>query len=174
MIVLFDFMSNGFLTAFMKIKMGRGKKVLTIINGKLDSYPAKGWVEGKRFYYFDRETKKDNKNKIPKFIDFEDNKENPIKRLFNVPVVTINEVTGKFVSQQDGSTLGTFDAIRQENYILRALQRPDLPNNILLIVVVIAVILCLLVSVMTLIQVMKIPGLIQGLKAMSNIAGVNV
>jgi hypothetical protein len=174
MIVLFDFMSNGFLTAFMKIKMGRGKKVLTIINGKLDSYPTRGWVEGKRFYYFDRETRKDNKNKIPKFIDFEDNKENPIRRLFNVPVVTINEVTGKFVSQQDGSTLGTFDAIRQENYILRALQRPDLPNNILLIIVLVAVIICLFVSVACLVQVIKLPGMIESLKAMSNIVGVNV
>ena len=122
-LLLFNWLSNGFLMSFIKIKMRRGKKVLVIINGKLDSYPSTGWVEGKRFKYYDRETRRDNKNKIAKFIDFEDGKPNPIIRLFGVPVIMIDEVNNKFVMVESGELGGTYDPIQQEQYIIRALQR---------------------------------------------------
>lgn len=166
--------SNGFLWAFLKTKAGRGKKVLTIVNGLLDSYASKGYVEGKRFYYFDRETKKDNKNKVPKFIDMVEGQPNPIRRLFNVPVVTIDEVTGKFVTQDKGELVGGFDPILQENRVIRALERPNENDKILLICILIGVILLVLLGAFTVFNVLKIPAQIESLKAITSVVGVNV
>ena len=172
--ILLNLYTDGFLLAFVRTKAGRGKKVLVLVKGQLDTYYSKGWISGRKFYYVDRETKRDNKNKVPKFVDFDPNDENPIFRLFNIPVVMIDEISGKFIHNRTGELSGTFDPIQQENLIIRALQKPSDEKSILLVIVLIGVILLLLVNAFIVMTLLKIPPQIESLKAVSQVVGVNV
>lgn len=146
---LTNWLSSGFLIFFIRAKMSRGRKVLVINRGMIESYASLGWLEGNHFCYFDRETKRKEKNKVSKRLTVQEGT-SPFFRLFGVTVVMIDEKTNNFILP-NGDVKNGFDAIKQENLLLWALQRPRDTEKLLiwLIVIMVAVILVLMVSGMS-------------------------
>jgi len=174
--MLLNFISNGFLLAFIKTKAGRGRKVLTIIKSPLEFYASKGWIEGNRFKWYDNETKRKEKNKIAKALDIEEDKPSPFFRLFGVPVVFIDEATNLFINFRAHRITGNIDALNQENMIMWALQRPAQQEKLILflIILIIVCIISLFVVGFVAYKVNMLQTLIQGIRAINPVNAVNI
>ena len=174
---LANFMTNGFFLSWVKAKASRGRKVLIIMRTKLSYYPAFGHIEGDCFVWKDRETKRDNKNKIPKRAKLPDPSNSPFFRLFNVWVTFMDESNNSFISMKDYSEISGYDPITQESLIMRALQRPTFGENkqLLIIIILVGIIVLLLLGAAIYVKVNTLPAIIQNVRAIpASIAGVNV
>lgn len=140
---LANFMSNGFLWSFIKCKISRGHRILIIMHSQPRSYPAYGWVVKEKMYYYDRETKKNDKNKTAKSIVIQDGM---FTHTFGVWMAEIDEKTGNVI--MPGKDAGqSFDSYLQENLIIQALQRPTDTKSLLIVILLIGVIVLALVAV---------------------------
>ena len=177
---LLNFMSNGFLMAWVKAKISRGKKILIIMKTKLGFYPAYGKIQGDSFIFLDRETKKDSNNRIPKRVKIPDDQKSPFFRLFNVWVCFVDESTNTFTqirTNGSASEISGFDPILQESLILRALSRPtfEQKKTIFFIIIIILLIVIFFMMIFLIVKVVGLPEAIRIVRVGENVvSGVNV
>lgn len=178
---LLNFMSNGFLVAWARAKITRGKKILIIMKTKLGFYPTYGKVQGDSFVFYDHETKRDNNNKIPKRLKIPSDRKSPFFRLFNIWVCFIDESTNSFTSiraEGDAPEISGFDPILQESLILRALNRPtfEQKKTMLFIIIIIGIVILLILGIFIAVKVNALPEAIRGFRAVAGpvVNGVNV
>jgi hypothetical protein len=174
-------MSNGFLIAWTKAKISRGKKLLIIVKTKLGFYPAYGKVQGDSFIFYDRETKRDSNNKIPKRLKIPSDRKSPFFRLFNIWVCFIDESTNSFTSirsEGDAPEISGFDPILQESLIMRALSRPtfEQKKTIFFVVIIIFLVILFFMMIFLIIKVTSLPQAINVARGVAGqmVSGVNV
>jgi len=173
----FNWWSNGFFFSIIKTKASRGKKVLVINKSPLEFYSSKGWIEGKRFKWYDRETKAKEKNRLSKALDINDREPSPFFRLFGVTCVMIDEATNSFINPRTMVNSGGIDSMNQENLIMWALQKPSEVQNLtifLIINLVVGVLILFMVGYLVF-KVGQLPALINAVKPVVNtITGGNI
>jgi len=139
---LIQFLSNGFLSVFLKAKASRGRKILINVRSKTTHYFVTGLIEGDFLVFDDRESKR-NKQKTPKRLAIPSDK-NIFYRAFGVTTCNVDEGDNKFILPE-GSSVSGFDAIKHSNLYTRALTKPAEIDGDLVKKLLIAIgILCLL------------------------------
>lgn len=143
--LLINFLSNGFLNIFMKVKASRGSKLLVKVRSKTQHYFVSGVIEGEFLVFHDRESKS-MKNKTPKRLVVN---VNDFYRAFNLICIDVDEAKG-IIIKPDGNEVEGFDPIKWNNILTRALTKPSLDQDELMelqkkltIVAIILTIVCL-------------------------------
>jgi hypothetical protein len=169
--IIINWLSGGFFSVFIKVKLSRGRLVFVEVKSKLVHYYVPGRIQGGFLVYHDRESKR-NKQKEPKRLAIPE--DNVFYRSGGCNCVKVDEDKNcLFVFNLDG--VSGFDAIKWSNLLSRALTKPALEDDgktrILIIVILIAVILLAFGLVMVYVKIGSLQQAIQGL---GNVAGVNV
>lgn len=127
---------GGFLGPFMKVKRSRGKKVLIRIRNPVQDYFRAGAVEEGILVFKDREG---NNRRIPMIPGV-------VSRAATVYWVEIDDEKNCFFKRESAEAVSSFDAVRVDSYIVRALVKPGLFGDntvrgllILVIVLLVAV-----------------------------------
>lgn len=134
---LMQFLTNGFLWTFLKIKGSRGKKVLVEVRGKMQNYYTTGVIQEGWLIFRDNVAKAAGRKAqkrlaVPTYA---------VYRKLNVNCINVDEERN-CVLMPDLRGVSGYDAIKWEGYLVRALTAPKLQDNsILLIVILIAVLL---------------------------------
>lgn len=169
---LANFFSNGFLWAFIKTKTSRGNRILTIMHSQPRNYAAYGWVEGQKFKWFDKETKRNNNNKIPKSVAIQ---KGMFHQTFGMWMCEIDEATNNII-MPDKTLMKGFDAILQEDLIKQALQKSNEDQSKLIIILLCIVGFLSLVGVILGIVVMQKMGVLQldvsALRSLTNVTTI--
>ena len=129
---MINFLSNGFVGTFIKVKASRGKFCLVRINGITGEYYRTGTLDGEKLRY---------KNRDKKFrtivVGVED-----AKRIIGVNGFEVDDVKGALV-KKDFSVVEGNDPEKVDNLIVRALTKPTLISMnekiILLLLIIIIV-----------------------------------
>lgn len=132
---IINFLSNGFVGTFIKVKASRGKFCLVRINGITGEYYRSGTLDGEKLRY---------KNRDKKFktitVGVDD-----AKRIIGVDGFEVDDIKGAIV-KKDFSVVEGNDAEKVDNLIVRALTKPTLISMnekiILLLLVVILLAVC--------------------------------
>lgn len=159
MFALMNWLQGGLLFPFLRVKVSRGKLVLVKIRGVLQDYYRPGHIDGDILIYTDKIKGKKQTKRISV-------NENSIFRSVGVNCIEVDNIKNAVV-KKDFSIVSGFDAVKIDNYIVRALTRPVIGDNkekIMLIIVALtffAVLFCIF-------KVMSVESLVQGL---GNIGG---
>lgn len=168
---LINWLSNGFLTIFLKVKASRGRLVLVNVRSKLLHYFVAGRVEGEYLVYHDRESKK-SALKEPKRLVIPD--EQVFYRAYGVNAVNVDEATGS-IFKMDLKGVTGFDPIKFSNLYSRALTKPSLMEDknlkTMIIVILVAVIIVGLGLYIVYSKLGSIGSAVEGIK---QISGVNI
>jgi len=129
-----SFFLGGFLKPFMQVKRSRGKKVLVRVRNPIQDYFRAGSVEEGVLLFKDREK---NTRRIPMM-------NGVVSRAATVFWVEVDDEKNCFFKRDTGEAAGTYDAVRVDSYITRALVRPGLFGDstvrILLLLVILALV----------------------------------
>jgi len=133
--LVINFLSNGFVGTFIRVKSSRGKFALVRVNGITGEYYRAGTLDGERLRY---------KNRDKKFktiiVGVDD-----AKRIIGVVGFEVDDVNNSMI-QKDFSVVEGNDAEKVDNLIVRALTKPTLISMnekiILFMLVVIIIGLC--------------------------------
>ena len=167
--LLMNFLTNGFLTIYLRVKMlgKRKNRVLVMIKGRIQNYFVVGRVQGGDLLYIDNEAKAHGKKtekrvKIPK---------DSIFRMLNVYAFYVDEGTNSILTTNLKGVSG-FDAIRINDLLKRALHsaKVGLDTKPLSWVFVLA----LLAVVGIIIIYFKIGSIEMALQVTSTITGGNI
>ena len=162
---LINFLSNGFLTIFIKVKASRGKKILINVKSKIQHYFISGEIQGEMLVYHDRESKA-NKQKTPKMLCINNNE--VFYRAFGVNCVNIDEATNNFIKPSGENSAG-FDAVTYSNLYIRALTKPTEDKNDIIIKLLIGVIILVISGLGFLyFKMVTITELIESIKTVSS------
>lgn len=126
------FLMGGFLGPFMAVKRSRGKKVLVRARHPVQDYFRAGSIEEGTLVFKDRQK---NTRRIPM-------QPGVVSRAATVFWVEIDDEKNCFFKRDTAEAVGTYDAVRVDSYIVRALVRPGLFGDqtvkILLVLVIVA------------------------------------
>lgn len=136
MIIVFFIVSmlfKGFFLKYVKVRLSFGKYVLVKIRSPIRDYFAVGWVE-ESFLCFKR--KVDGTKAIIRAIV---PKETPFYRCLSVLWVDYDEETAD-ICKCDYTGAKSFDPVKYDNLLVRALQKPAIGDNMQKIMIVLLVI----------------------------------
>lgn len=157
---------GGFLKPFMKVKRSRGKKVLVRIRNPVQDYFRAGAVEEGVLIFKDREG---NTRRIPM-------QPGVVSRAATVYWVEIDDEKNCFFKRETGEAVSTYDAVRVDSYIVRALVRPGLFGDntvkILLLLVILSIVAIGVVGFLTYKNGVALQAIQEGVQAASVGVGV--
>ena len=131
---LFNFLSSGFLMAFIKTKAGRGKRSLLFVEGRSGNYFKVGDIKEDELYYKNREG-------VKKILTI---KEGQVRRIMNIPFMQIDDVKNA-IQNPDFTTASGHDAANVDNLLTRALMAPStMLEKFVKIILIITIVLVLL------------------------------
>jgi hypothetical protein len=167
--LLLNFLTNGFLTIYLKVKfLGRSKnRLLIMVRGRIQTYFIVGTVEGGDLLYQDNEARTHGKKTVKRV----KLSKNAIFRMLNVHCVFVDEATN-CVLQIDLKGVSGFDAVRMNDLIKRALHsaKVGLDANLLKWVFVVSI----LALVGVIIVYFRLGTIDQALAVTNTITGGNV
>ena len=140
--LLMNFLSNGFFSQFIRVKLSRGSLTLVEIKGLSNTYYRPGKVS-EEWITFKNRNKDQKKIKVTK---------NSIERVMGLDRVTVMEVSNQVLSHSNDLSDG-FDPVKFDHLLQRALMKPtiknpkDLMKAILLIMVLGGVLLYLVYQI---------------------------
>lgn len=134
-IFFINFLTQGFVIVYLRVKAGRGRKILAKVYSVTGIYWAIGVLEGADMVYTPRNEK--NKKRIPLA-------RADLNRMFNVPMVEVDEETNA-IKRPDFTSVSSFDAQKSDIMVQKAILLPKLDNGNLMIAVVIILVIVLLV-----------------------------
>lgn len=117
-VFLINFLTSGFILKYLITKASRGKKVLVEIYGVSDVYYKTGKIDEDQLKYRTR-NKKDKSLLISKTNVF---------RRMGVNVISVDEINNAVLEPSFEGVAG-FDAIRNDNLLVRALTAPQLMDT---------------------------------------------
>lgn len=130
------YLQGGFLKPFMQVKRSRGKKVLIRVHHPVQDYFRSGSIEEGILIWKDREK---NTRRIPM-------QNGVVSRAATVYWVEIDDEKNAFFKRDTAEAISSFDAVRVDSYIVRALVRPGLFGD-QTIKILLALVLLLVVGV---------------------------
>ena len=131
---LFNFLSSGFLMAFIKTKAGRGRRALLFVEGRSGNYFKVGDIKEDELYYKNREG-------VKKILTI---KEGQVRRIMNIPFMQIDDVKNA-IQNPDFTTASGHDAANVDNLLTRALMAPStMLEKFVKIILIITIVLVLL------------------------------
>lgn len=134
---LIQFLTNGFLMTFLRVKGSRGKKLLVEVRGKIQNYYVTGIIQEGMLIYRDAVCKAQDR-KVKKRLNVP---AYAVYRKLNVNCINVDEERN-CILMPDLRGVDGYDAIKWDGYLTRALSAPKLQDNsLLLIIILITVIL---------------------------------
>lgn len=134
--LVLNFMMGGLLRPFLEVKRSRGKKVLIRMRNNVQDYFVAGSVNEGILTFTDKE---DNKRRLAM-------KKGVVSRAATVYWIEVDDETNTFFLRDTGESVSSYDPVKIDSYITRALVRPGLFGDetikyvlLLLIVVLVAV-----------------------------------
>lgn len=155
---------GGFLKPFMQVKRSRGKKILVRVRNPIQDYFRAGSVEEGVLIFTDREK---NTRRIPM-------KSGVVSRAATVFWVEVDDEKNCFFERATGEAVSTYDAVRVDSYIVRALVRPGLFGDSTVKILLLLVILLLVGVGVVGFLVYRNGVAIQALHGVAQTAGVGV
>lgn len=152
---LLNWLQGGLLIPFLRVKMSRGKLVLVKVRGILQDYYKTGAIDGDILIYNDK-VKGDKQTKritIPP---------DCIYRSIGVNCLEVDN-TKNCVVKKDFSIVSGFDAVKIDNYIVRALTRPSIGNDKYFKIIIVLEVLIGVALIFVIFKVMSVETLVQGL-----------
>lgn len=119
MVVVFvalNWLLGGFLRPFLEVKRSRGRKVLVRVRNPVQDYFKAGAIEEGVLIFKDREK---NTRRIPM-------QRGVVSRAATVYWVEIDDEKNCFFRRETGEPVSTYDPVKVDSYIVRALVRPGL------------------------------------------------
>lgn len=138
-VVIMNFLLGGFLGPFMKVKRSRGKMVLVRVHHPVSDYFRAGTIEENFLIYKTRKNiaGETSTKRIPMIPGV-------VSRAIGVFWTEVDEEKNCFFKRATGEAVGTYDPVRVDSYIVRALVRPGLFGDqtvkILLLLVIVLLI----------------------------------
>jgi len=167
---LIQYLSNGFLFTFMRVKGSRGKLLLVIVKGKIQHYCVTGKVIGGDLIYRDAAAKKAGR-KVEKSLTLPDG---VVFRIFNVNAVMVDEEKNCILRPGMHDVPG-FDPIKWGNYLKRALLAPKIKDDsILLVLVLVGLLIVLCICIYLAVKMGSLNTSMQGLRYMLSNASISV
>lgn len=140
---IMNFLLGGFLGPFMKVKRSRGKKVIVRVRNQVQDYFRAGVIEEGFLVFADREK---NNRRIPM-------QPGVVSRAITVYWVEVDDEKNCFYKRATGEAVSTYDAVRVDNLLVRALTRPGLFGDqtvkILLILIIVLLVAVIAIGFMT-------------------------
>lgn len=144
-IVGMNFILGGLLGPFFRVKRSRGKMLLIRVRNPVQDYFKAGSVEEGWLTFTDREK---NKRRI-KMVN------GVVSRAATVFWCEVDDEKNCFYKRDDGSAVSTYDAVKTDSLLTRALYKPMLQEDKLKVITLILVILALLVIIVTAVLVFR-------------------
>ena len=133
-IIAINFLMGGLFSAFMSVKMSRGKKLLVRVLHPVQSYFVVGKLDEGFLVFKDR-------TKNIRRITF---MSNCIDRAATVYWTTVDDEKNCMVQRMDGLAVDGHDAVKYDNLYVRALYKPNVMNEVLIKFALVLMIVCLL------------------------------
>lgn len=166
--VLVNWLSNGFLLVLMRVKATRGRKVLIIVKSKLQNYFVIGKVVEGFLIFRDNACKLEGRESFKRITV----PNGAVFRMFMVNCVWFDEERN-CILRPDLKGVTGFDAIKWNNILIRALKKPKIEDNkILMIIILIVVILVFFGVIAIFVKVNQLQQLIQSINTIASGAGV--
>jgi len=135
-IIAINFILGGLLGPFFKVKKSRGKMILVRVRHPVQDYFRAGEIIEGFLVYKNREKEK---KRIPM-------KPGIVSRAATVYWCEVDDEKNCFFDRKSGEAIGTYDPVRVDNYIVRALTRPGLfGDNFVKIVLILVIVLLIAV-----------------------------
>lgn len=149
-VIVLAFLMRGFIVPYLRVKASMGKKVLVkITQMNTDIFRVGDIIEKELVYKY---KSNDSINGI-KRLTISDT--SVFYRMMGVSCVDVDAVKNAIVSRPDFKTVPGFDAVRQENLLVRALTKPTILESQEKIIMLL-VIVCVVVVVISLIINLKL------------------
>jgi hypothetical protein len=139
MFLAFNWLTKGFLTAFLKVRASRGGKLLTVIRSVNDVYYRPGYFSGNDYYFKNRKKEDCIYAKIPPQC---------IYNTMGVQAIEIDEVNSCLFTRAGAIVQGN-DPVHVDHLIKRALESPAEKSLLYKIIIVCLIILIIGVIVDT-------------------------
>jgi hypothetical protein len=152
---LVNWLQGGLLIPFIRVKISRGRLVLVKVRGILQDYYRVGHIDGAILIYSDK-IKKEKQTKrlnVP---------EDCIFRSVGVNCIEVDNVKNAVV-KKDFSVVSGFDAVKIDNYIVRALTRPTIGDDKMQKIMLIIAAITFLAVCFAIFKIMGIETLLRGL-----------
>lgn len=125
-LLLMNFLTNGFITTFIRIKASRGKKIGVKVRAFGTHYFRVGEIDESSLRYKARKTMGENRKDKIKIINLPKNVD-PTYKFLNITWVDVDENKNcvfYFQADKYESVVG-FDAVRMQDMIVRAAKKPN-------------------------------------------------
>jgi len=120
-----NWMTKGFLSAYLKVKTSKGKKILTCVRSKTDIYYTTGRFKSDAFHYTTRD-------KDPKILSNVDT--NAIYSSLGAFVLNVDETTDNVFTFEGAARIGT-SATTADHLVKRAIMSPEIDDHFKKIVI---------------------------------------
>jgi len=130
-----NFLTNGFVFKFIPIRVSRGRKVLVLVHGLINSYFAIGFPNESTISYKDGKLKKDIACSSEDFQNF-----------LGCKMLEIDSKTNA-IRKADFTTYDTYDATTFDNLLNRQLTMPNADDKILKIVLIMVIVVAIICAV---------------------------
>lgn len=146
---ILNFLTHGFFLKYLRVKGSRGKKILVEVETLTDRYMQVGYISEGFLIYRKRHAKRGDNARIVV-------PQNSVIKKLGVYFINVDEEKNA-VCKVDYTTAEGFDAEKVEMLYKRALYKPNLQQNLFLIILIIVLILALLgiIELVMLGQVLK-------------------
>ena len=130
--IVVNFLSNGFLGTFLRVKASRGKFVLVRIRSALTDFFKTGEIIDNNLIYKGRD-------KEVKTLALPEDKP-VIFRSMNVNAIDVDEAKNAIIAV-DWSAITGFDAVKFDNLLTRALMQPEQQDKLLKIILILILVI---------------------------------
>ena len=137
-----SWMTKGMIGTFLKVKMSKGKSVLTIVHSKTDVYYRVGGFDGTAFKYKTR-------TKTPKLLTDVDT--DAVYQSMGVFCIDVDESTDNVYTREKKAVIGT-NATTADNFVNRAIMSPEVEDPFKRMVILILGALVIAVLIMMFMQ----------------------
>ena len=152
--LLFNFLTNNFLTTYIIVKASRGKKILVEVHGQMNIGYRWGVFDGKILKYKSLGTKLKKTLKVEKHC---------ILRKLNVACVHVEDEENT-VLKPDFTAVSGFDAVKFDNLLVRALTLPQILDKKEKIIMLFGFLITIVGVVVCIFLLNDIKGVINGLE----------
>lgn len=129
--MVLNFLLGGFLGPFMKVKRSRGSKILVRVHHPVQDYFRAGAIEESFLVFKDREKKV---RRIPM-------KAGVVSRAATVFWVEVDDEKNCLFERKGADAIQTYDAVKVDNLLTRAITAPGLVDNLVKIVLVLCIVI---------------------------------